>query len=219
MKFIDTDWEAIMAEVHRPIQFLWPAKLDFMVKLGNLDPLPPIGSSCTQPKSTSFAPERDSSTLVVERQLRTESSIVRSAPSTKDPIMDQVPSQASEEHLSLSPIRDVPPGSFNKLLSTLPEQTPQDPIRDESLSNSERQLASSKDKDLRNPIAPLVTSLEGARVISCASTSKDAHKEKELSETPTELVNLSVPSPPEPSINIELSEQTPTEPVRETPPI
>ena len=133
--------------------------------------------------------------------------------------MDQVPSQASEGHLSLSPIRDVPSGSSNKLLSTLPEQTPQDPIRDESLSNSERQLASSKDGDLRNPIAPLVTSLEGARVISSAGTSKDAHKEKELSETPTELVNLSVPSPPEPSVNLELSEQTPTEPVRETPPI
>ena len=40
-----------------------------------------------------------------------------------------------------------------------------------------------------------------------------------MSETPTELVNLTVPSPPEPSVNLELSEQTPTEPVRETPPI
>ena len=40
-----------------------------------------------------------------------------------------------------------------------------------------------------------------------------------MSETPTELVNLSVPSPPEPSVNIELSENTPAEPVRETPPI
>ena len=133
--------------------------------------------------------------------------------------MDQVPSQASEGHLSLSPIRDVPSGSSNKLLSTLHEQTTQDPIRDESLSNSERQLALSKDGDLQNPIAPLVTSLEEARVISSAGTSKDAHKEMELSETPTELVNLSVPSPPEPSVNLELSEQTPTEPVSETPPI
>ena len=60
--------------------------------------------------------------------------------------MDHVPSQASEGHLS--PIRDVPSVSSNKLLSTLLEQTPQDPIRDESLSNSERQLASSKDGDL-----------------------------------------------------------------------
>ena len=95
-----------------------------------MDPLPPIGSSSTQPESTSLAPERDNSTLAVERQLRTESSIVQSAPSTKDPIMDQVPSQAYEGQLSLSPIRDVPSGSSNKLLSTLPEQTPQDPIRD-----------------------------------------------------------------------------------------
>ena len=130
-----------------------------------------------------------------------------------------MPSQASEGNLSFSPTRDVPSGSSNKLLSTLPEQTTQDPIRDESLSDSERQLASSKDGDLRNPIAPLVTSLEGARVISSAGTSIDAHKEKELSETPTELVNLSVPSPPEPSVNIELSEHTPAEPVSETPPI
>ena len=41
----------------------------------------------------------------------------------------------------------------------------------------------------------------------------------ELSETPTELVNLSVPSPPEPSVNLELSEQTPIKTVSETPPI
>ena len=219
MEFIDPNWEAIMAEVRRPVQFLWPAKLDLTVNLGNLDPLPPIESSSTQPESTSLAPERDNSILVVERQLRTESFIVRSTPSTKDPILNQVSSQAFEEYLSLSPIRDVPSGSSNKLLSTLPEKTPQDPIRDESLSDSERQLASSKDGDLRNPIAPLVTSLEGARVISSAGTSNDVHKEKELSETPTELVNLSVPSPPEPSVNIELSEHTPAEPVRDTPPI
>ena len=152
MEFIDPDWEAIMAEVPRPVQFLWPAKLDLTVNLGNLDPLPPIGSSSAQLESTSLAPERDSSTLAVEWQLRTESSIVRSAPSTKDPILDQVPSQASEENLSLSPIRDVPSGSSNKLLSTLPEQTPQDPIRDESLSNSERQLASSKDGICETPL-------------------------------------------------------------------
>ena len=219
MEFIDPDWEAIMAEVRRPVQFRWPAKLDLMVNLGNLDPLPTIGSSSTQPENISLAPERDNSTLEVERQLRTEDSILRSTPSTKDPILDQVPSQASEGNLSFSPIRDVPSGSSNKLLSTLPEQTTQDPIRDESLSNSERQLASSKDGDLRNPIAPLVTSLEGVRVISSAGTSSDEHKEKEMSETPTELVNLSVPSPPEPSVNIELSEHTPAEPVSETPPI
>ena len=145
---IDPDWEAIMAEIRRPVQFRWPAKLDLTVNLGNLDPLPTIESSSTQPEITSLAPERDSSTLEVERQLRTEDSIVRSTPSTKDPILDQVLSQASEGNLSLSPIRDVPSGSFNKLLSTLPEQTTQDPIRDESLSNSERQLASSKDGDL-----------------------------------------------------------------------
>ena len=100
MEFIDPDWEAIMAEVRRPVQFRWPAKLDLMVNLGNLDPLPPIGSSSTQPEITSLAPERDSSTLEVERQLRTEDSIVRSTPSTKDPILDQVPSQASEGNLS-----------------------------------------------------------------------------------------------------------------------
>ena len=64
-----------------------------------------------------------------------------------------------------------------------------------------------------------MTSLEGDRVISSAGTSSDEHKETELSETPTELVNLSVPSPPEPSVNIELSEHTPTELVSETPPI
>ena len=58
-----------MADVRRPIQFLWPAKLDLTAKLGNLDPLPPIGSSSTQPESTSLVPERDNSTLVVERQL------------------------------------------------------------------------------------------------------------------------------------------------------
>ena len=219
MEFIDPDWEAIMAEVSRPVQFLWPAKLDLTTNLGNLDPLPPIGSSSTQPEITSLAPERDNLTLEVVQKLRIEDSIVRSTPSTKDPILDQVPSQASEGHLSFLPIRDVPSGSSNKLLSTLPEQTTQDPIRDESLSDSERQLASSKDGDLRNPIAPLVTSLEGARVISYAGTYKDAHKEKELSETPTKLINLSVPSPPEPSVNIELSEHTPAEPVSETPPI
>ena len=56
-----------MAEVRRSIQFLWPTKLDLMVKMGNLDPLPPIGSSSTQPESIYLAPERDSSTLVVER--------------------------------------------------------------------------------------------------------------------------------------------------------
>ena len=81
-----------MVEVRRSIQFLWPAKLDLTVNLGNLDPLPPIISSSTQPKSTSLAPERDNSTLAVERQLRTETSIVRSAPNTKVPIMDHVPS-------------------------------------------------------------------------------------------------------------------------------
>ena len=219
MEFIDPDWEAIMAEVRRSVQFRWPAKLDLTVNLGNLDPLPTIRSSSTQPEITYLAPERDSSTLEVERQLRTEDSILRSTPSTKDPILDQVPSQASEGNLSFSPIRDVPSGSSNKLLSTLPEQTTQDPVWDESLSDSERQLASSKDGDLRNPIAPLVTSLEGARVISSACTSSDEHKEKELSETPTELVNLSVPSPPKPSVNIELSEHTAAEPVSETPPI
>ena len=64
-----------------------------------------------------------------------------------------------------------------------------------------------------------MTSLEGYRVIASAGTSKDTHKEKELSETPTELVNLSVPSPSEPSVNIYLSEHTPEEPVSETPPI
>ena len=137
-----------MAEVRRPVQFRWPAKLDLTVNLGNLDPLPTIGSSSTQPENISLAPERDSSTLEVERQLRTEDSILRSTPSTKDPILDQVPSHASEGNLSFSPIRDVPSGSSNKLLSTLPEQTTQDPIRDESLSDSERQLASSKDGDL-----------------------------------------------------------------------
>ena len=137
-----------MAEVHRPIQFLWPAKLDLMIKLGNLDPLPPIRSSSTQPESTFLAPERDSSTLAVERQLRTETSIVRSDPSINDPIMDQVPLQASKGNLSVSPIRDVPSGSSNKLLSTLPEQTTQDPTMDEILSNSERQIASSKVRDL-----------------------------------------------------------------------
>ena len=84
MEFIDPDWEAIMAEVRRPVQFRWPAKLDLTVNLGNLDPLPPIGSSSTQPEITSLAPERDNSTLEVERQLRTEDSIVRSTPSTKD---------------------------------------------------------------------------------------------------------------------------------------
>ena len=109
--------------------------------------------------------------------------------------MDQVPSQASEGHLSLSPSKDDSSRSSNKLLSTLPEQTTQDPIRDDPLSNSERQLASSKDGDLQNPIAPLVTSLEESRVISFAGTSIDMHKEFELSETPTKLVNLSVPSP------------------------
>ena len=148
MEFIDPDWEAILAEVRRSVQFLWPAKLDLTVNLGNLDPLPPIGSSSTQPESTSLAPERDNSTLAVEWQLRTETSIVRSAPSTKDPILDQVPSQASKENLSLSPIRDVPSGSSKNLLSTLPEQTPQVSIRDVSLSDSERQLASRKDGDL-----------------------------------------------------------------------
>ena len=55
-------------------------------------------------------------------------------------------------------------------------------------------------------------------MISSAGTSTDAHKETKLSETPTELVNLSVPSPPEPSVNIELSEQTTPEPVSEKPP-
>ena len=64
-----------------------------------------------------------------------------------------------------------------------------------------------------------MTSLEGARVLSSAGTSTDEHKAKEMSETPTKLVNLSVPSPPEPSVNIELSEHTPAEPVSETPPI
>ena len=95
MEFIDPDWEAIMAEVRRPVQFRWPGKLDLTVNLGNLDPLPPIGSSSTQPEITSLAPERDSSTLEVERQLRTEDSIVWSTPSTMDPILDQVPSQTS----------------------------------------------------------------------------------------------------------------------------
>ena len=57
-----------MAEVRRPIQFLWPTKLDLTAKLGNLDPLPPIVSSSTQLEITSLAPERDSSTLAVERQ-------------------------------------------------------------------------------------------------------------------------------------------------------
>ena len=148
MEFIDPDWEAIMAEVRRPVQFRWPAKLDLTVNLGNLDPLPHIGSSSTQQEITSLAPERDNLTLEVERQLRTEDSIVRITPSTKDPIMDQVPSQTSGGNLSLSPTRDVPYGSSNKLLSTLHEQTTQDPIRDESLYDSERQLASSKDGDL-----------------------------------------------------------------------
>ena len=55
-----------------------------------------------------------------------------------------------------------------------------------------------------------MTSLEEARVISSEGTSIDVQKKKELSETPTELVNLSDPSPPELSVNIELSEQTPT---------
>ena len=71
---------------------------------------------------------------------------------------------------------------------------------------------------MQNPIAPLVTSLEEARMISSAGTSKDTHKETELSETPIELINLSVPSPHEPSVNLAQSEQTPTEPVSETPP-
>ena len=136
MEFIDPDWEAIMAEVRRPVQFRWPTKLDLTVNLGNLDPLPTIGSSSTQPENISLAPERDRSTLEVERQLRTEDSILRSTPSTKDPILDQVPSHASEGNLSFSSPRDVPSGSSNKLLSTLPEQTTQDPIRDESLSDS-----------------------------------------------------------------------------------
>ena len=92
-------------------------------------------------------------------------------------------------------------------------------IRDESLSDSDEATCFNQGRGFAKPIAPLVTSLEGARVISSAGTSNDAHKEKELSETPTELVNLSVPSPPEPSVNIELSEHTPAEQVRETPPI
>ena len=83
MEFIDSDWEAIMAEVRRPVQFRWPAKLDLTVNLGNLDPLPTIGSSSTQPEITSLAPEMDSSTLEVERQLRTEDSILRSTPSVR----------------------------------------------------------------------------------------------------------------------------------------
>ena len=105
MEFIDPDWEAIMAEVRRPVQFRWPAKLDLTVNLGNLDPLPTIGSSSTQPEITSLAPERDNSTLEVERQLRTDDSILRSTPSTKDPILDQLPSQASEGNLIFSPIK------------------------------------------------------------------------------------------------------------------
>ena len=115
--------------------------IDLMATLGNLDPQPPVGSSSAQSKSKSLAPERDNSTLVVERQLRKETSIVQSDPSTKDSVMDQVPSQASEGHLSLSPSRDVHSCSSNKLLSTLPEQVTQDPIRDDSQSHSERQLS------------------------------------------------------------------------------
>ena len=131
--------------------------------------------------------------------------------------MDQVPSLVSEGHLSISPSRDVHSSSSNKLLSTLPEQTTQDPIMEDSPSKYEQKLASSKDGDFQNSIAPLVTSLKEARVISPTGTSTDEHKESDLSETPMELVNMSVPSPRELSINLERSEHTPAELVCETP--
>ena len=103
MEFFDSDLQSIFAKVREPFDFGWPQSLKLTGSMGNLDPMPNLGSPSTLPEIMSLVPVRDSSALGVERQLRTETSILRSDPSIKDPVMDQVSSQALEGNLSSLP--------------------------------------------------------------------------------------------------------------------
>ena len=91
---------------------------------------------------------------------------------------DQMPSQASERDLrSLLTLR---------LESSFPEGTSLDPVRvdltvhessdetiDQKLTDHESSSETVEDWDLRTPIAPPMTSLEGANVIFLAGTTQD----------------------------------------------
>ncbi|KAK1389145.1 hypothetical protein POM88_017323 [Heracleum sosnowskyi] len=133
----------------------------------------------------------------------------------------EVPSQASEGKFDSSP-------PIIESFSPLPEGTSLAPLRDFSLAvftgESERQPGesvseaiqytmsniltdSTRDRDLRTPIAPPLTSLEGARVISIAGTQADNLERqlvirdqnqtesdtqaRELSETPLREIEVS----------------------------
>lgn len=133
------------------------------------------------------------------------SSISRNETTVIDSEMNQAPLQASEGNLGSVPL--IRP------LSTLPEGTSLDPSRDLPSIEDGRQLDSVEVGDLRNPIAPSVTSLEGATMISYAGTT-GARSSEGMSDTQTERLSDTLTL--KPSENLERS-GTPAERTSETP--
>ena len=143
-----------------------------------------------------------------------------------DSTQNPLPSQASEGNRDSSPLIIESP-------SPLPGGTFLDPERDISLAapavDSERQLDMStpeaiqssnshenvdiaQDRDLRSPIAPSVTSLEGAKMISLAGTATGSLES--VRETPTEPVSVTRTLRPS---DLSDSRETPAERICETP--
>ncbi|KAL1818329.1 hypothetical protein ACET3Z_013198 [Daucus carota] len=188
---------------------------------GNLDELPNSPSLSTPLGGTFPDPLRDSSPLEGERQSVSEPFISGSVPVIEDLSQSHSPSKAVVGNQGASPIQGSHPSS---LVSTHPEIPTQDPTKD-SLHLSSWQLVSNdsdssdeetEDEGSRTFIAPSVTSLEEAKKISLAGTSKDAGTSLSERETLTEPV---IQKPSDPLSVLDLSEmrETPAERTSENP--
>lgn len=153
----------------------------------------PSGSLSNSPEGTSLDPAGNGSDVGADRQLVDNDS--------------DLPDESNKEMLLQALERDLGPLLSNRPSSTLPEATSLDPIWDGSSHEGDQQLVLNEEEDLRNPIAPPVTSLRTATVIFSAGTAGITSSQG-MSDTSTE--RLSDSQTLRPSENLERSE-TPTE--------